>query len=79
MSKLLKNPNFNNIGEFWAIGETVEETAKCLGITEEEVREVFDYHEAALMDYFEPKFTHKDEDNEKLLSEYFDKHFQIKD
>lgn len=52
MSNLLKNPHFNNIGEFWAIGETVEETAKCLGITEEEVREVFDYHEAALMDYF---------------------------
>lgn len=52
MNKLLKNPHFNNIGEFWAIGETVEETAKCLGITEEEVREVFDYHETALMDYF---------------------------
>lgn len=52
MNKLLKNPNFNNIGEFWAIGETVEETAKCLGITEAEVREVFDYHETTLMDYF---------------------------
>ena len=54
MNKLLKNPNFNNIGEFWAIGETVEETAQALGITEAEVREVFDYHEAALMDYFGP-------------------------
>ena len=32
MNKLLNNPNFNNIGEFWAIGETVEE-----------VREVYDY------------------------------------
>ena len=52
MNKLLKNPNFNNIGEFWAIGETVEETAKCLQITEEKVRKVFDYHETALMDYF---------------------------
>ena len=52
MSKLLKTPNFNNIGEFWAIGETVEETAQALGITEAEVREVFDYHEAALMDCF---------------------------
>ena len=52
MNKLLKNPNFNNIGEFWAIGETVEETAQALGITDAEVREVFDYHETALMDYF---------------------------
>ena len=52
MNKLLKNPNFNNIGEFWAIRETVEETANCLGITEEEVREVFDYHDNACMDYF---------------------------
>lgn len=52
MNKLLKNPNFNNIGEFWAIGETVEETSQALGITETEVREVFDYHETALMDYF---------------------------
>ena len=52
MNKLLNNPNFNNIGEFWAIGETVEETAKCLGITEAEVREVFDYHETIWMDYF---------------------------
>lgn len=52
MNKLLNNPNFNNIGEFWAIGETVKETAKCLQISEAEVREVFDYHEAALMDYF---------------------------
>ena len=52
MNKLLKTPNFNNIGEFWAIGETVEETAQALGITEAEVREVFDYHEAALMDCF---------------------------
>ena len=49
---MLKNPNWNNISDFWAIGETVEETAKCLQITEAEVREVFDYHEAALMDYF---------------------------
>ena len=52
MNKLLNNPNFNNIGEFWAIGETVEETAQALGITEAEVREVFDYHEAALMECF---------------------------
>ena len=49
---MLKNPNWNNISDFWAIGETVEETAQALGITEAEVREVFDYHEAALMDYF---------------------------
>ena len=49
---MLKNPNWNNISDFWAIGETVEETAQALGITEAEVREVFDYHENALMDYF---------------------------
>lgn len=49
---MLKNPNWNNISDFWAIGETVEETAQALGITEAEVREVFDYHEAALMDCF---------------------------
>ena len=49
---MLKNLNWNNISDFWAIGETVEETSKCLQITEAEVREVFDYHEAALMDYF---------------------------
>ena len=49
---MLKNPNWNNISDFWAIGETVEETAQALGITEAEVREVYDYHEAALMDYF---------------------------
>ncbi len=49
---MLKNPNWNNISDFWAIGETVEETAQALSITEAEVREVFDYHENALMDYF---------------------------
>ena len=49
---MLKNPNWNNISDFWAIGETVEETAQALGITEAEVREVFDYHENALMDCF---------------------------
>ena len=49
---MLNNPNWNNISDFWAIGETVEETAQALGITEAEVREVFDYHETALMDCF---------------------------
>ena len=49
---MLNNPNWNNISDFWAIGETVEETAQALDITEAEVREVFDYHETALMDYF---------------------------
>lgn len=53
---MLKNPNWNNISDFWAIGETVEETAQALDITEAEVREVFDYQEKALMDYFEKNY-----------------------
>lgn len=67
---MLKNPNWNNISDFWAIGETVEETAKCLQITEEEVREVFDYQEKALMDYFEENYEIKTapEDEEYFVS-----------
>ena len=59
------NKLWNEISESWAIGETVEETAQALGITEEEVREVFDYHENALMDYF---VSPKDEEYFEIMN-----------
>lgn len=44
---------WNEISESWAIGDNENEVAQELGITVEEVREVYSFQEKELEKYFE--------------------------